>query len=148
LSRTAVEGKRRRRLYLDTSAYLGIVLAEEGAERLSAETEGAELMSSVLLVLEARRSLIRLAREGTLKPAQYKACMDRLEEDIALFALRDLTLDLCTSNLLPAVATPRTLDLAHLRTALWFHTVEHIDRFVTMDASQVQAAKELGLPVA
>jgi len=56
-------------------------------------------------------------------------------------------LELCQSNLLPAVATPRSLDLAHLRTALWFDAAERIDRFVTMDASQEQAAKELGLPV-
>jgi len=134
-------------LYLDTSAYLCVLLAEEGAERLSQETAGAELLSSVLLVLEARRNLIRLAREGTLKAEQYKTCMDRVEEDTALFVLRDLTLDLCASNLLPAVATPRSLDLAHLRTALWFHDAEHIERFVTMDALQAQAAKELGLPV-
>jgi hypothetical protein len=64
-----------------------------------------------------------------------------------LFVLRDLTLDLCTSNVLPAVATPRSLDLAHLRTALWFHADERIDRFVTMDESQGEAARELGLPV-
>jgi hypothetical protein len=61
--------------------------------------------------------------------------------------LRDLTLDLCTSNLVPAVATPRSLDLAHIRTALWFNAAEPIQRFVTTDGAQAQAAKELGLPV-
>jgi hypothetical protein len=73
--------------------------------------------------------------------------MERIEHDMQLFTLRDLTLDLCRSNALPAVNTPRSLDLAHLRTALWFHALEKIDRFVTMDASQEHAAKELGLPV-
>jgi hypothetical protein len=136
-----------RRLYLDTSAYLCILLAEEGADRMSRETGGAEMLSSVLLVLEARRNLIRLAREGTLTGDQYKACMERVEQDTELFVLRDLTLDLCASNLVPAVATPRSLDLAHLRTALWFHAVEPIERFVTTDASQAEAAKELSLPV-
>ena len=136
-----------RRLYLDTSAYLCILLGEEGSEPLSQSTAGVELLSSVLLVLEARRNLIRLARDGTLKPDQYKACMERMEEDTNAFALRDLTLDLCLSNIVPAIATPRSLDLAHLRTALWFHAQQTIDRFVTMDASQEQAAKELGLPV-
>ncbi len=66
---------------------------------------------------------------------------------MALFALRDLTLDLCLSNLMPAVATPRSLDLAHLRTALWFHAIEPIDRLLTTDPAQQAAAKELGLPV-
>ncbi len=137
----------RRRLYLDTSAYLCILLAEEGSKRFSDETAGAELLSSVLLIIEVRRNLIRLAREGTLRPEQYKTCMERLEHDANLFMLRDLTLDLCQSNLLPAIATPRSLDLAHLRTALWFHDQARIDRFVTVDAAQQQAAKELGLPI-
>ncbi len=139
--------QRRRRLYLDTSAYLCILLGEEGAARLSDETADAELLSSVLLVLETRRNLIRLAREGTLRADQYKTCIDRVEQDTELFLLRDLTLELCESYMLPAVATPRSLDLAHLRTALWFHAAEQIERFVTMDAAQEDAARELGLPV-
>lgn len=137
----------RRRLYLDTSAYLCILLAEEGAEHLSEETEGAELLTSTLLLLEARRNLIRLAREGTLKADHYKACMDRVEQDAPVFAMRDLTIDLCAAHPLPAVATPRTLDLVHLRTALWFHSEQRLDRFVTTDAAQLAAAQELGLPV-
>jgi len=138
---------RRRRVYVDTSAYLCILLGEEGSERLSRETEAAELVSSVLLVLEAKRNLIRLAREGTLRANRYKTTINRLEQDVPRFVLRDLTLELCQSITLPAVTTPRTLDLAHLRTALWFHAAQKIDRFVTMDTTQEQAAKELGLPV-
>jgi predicted nucleic acid-binding protein len=137
----------RLRLYVDTSAYLCILLGEEGSERLSRETETAELLSSVLLVLEAKRNLIRLAREGTLRANRYKTTINRLELDVARFVLRDLTLELCQSIMMPAVTTPRTLDLAHLRTALWFHAAQKIDRFVTMDTTQEQAAKELGLPV-
>jgi len=124
-----------------------MLLAEDGAVRLAAETAGAELLSSVLLVLESKRNLVRLARDGALTPAQYKSCLDRVDEDRQLFVLRDLTLDLCESNLVPAVTTPRSLDLAHLRTALWFHADAPILRFVTMDESQQQAAKEFGLPV-
>jgi hypothetical protein len=136
-----------RRLYLDTSAYLCILLAEDGSGQLSSDTAGAVLLSSVLLVLEARRNLIRLAREGVLDATQYETCMARVTGDIDQFLLSDLTLDLCASHVLPAVSTPRSLDLAHLRTALWFHSTEPIARFVTMDASQAQAARELGLPV-
>lgn len=136
-----------RRLYLDTSAYLTILLGEAGSDRLSDLTAGAELLSSVLLMLEARRNLVRLAREGSLKPSQYEACINRTEEDIALFQLRDLTIDLCVAQIMPPLATPRSLDLAHIRTALWFHAVAPIERFVTIDAAQAQAARELGLPV-
>ena len=143
----ATEPPPRLRLYVDTSAYLCILLGEEGSERLSRETAAAELLSSVLLVLEAKRNLIRLAREGTLRTNQYKTVINRLEQDVPRFVLRDLTLELCQSITMPAVATPRTLDLAHLRTALWFHTAQKIDRFVTMDSTQEQAAREIGLPI-
>ena len=144
---SADAGRARRRLYLDTSAYLCILLGEEGSERLAEETDGAELLSSVLLVLETRRTLIRLARDGALKADHYKQCMERLNDDMAAFALRELTFDLCVSNLMPAVSTPRSLDLAHLRTALWFDASDRLHRFVTMDAAQQQSARELGLPV-
>jgi hypothetical protein len=147
VSPEATDRPPRLRLYVDTSAYLCILLGEEGSERLSRETEAAALLSSVLLVLEAKRNLIRLAREGTLRANRYKTTINRLEQDVPRFVLRDLTLELCQSITMPAVTTPRTLDLAHLRTALWFHAVQKIDRFVTMDTTQEQAAKELGLPV-
>lgn len=137
----------RRRIYLDSSAYLCILLGEKGWERLSDETADAECVSSVLLVLETRRNLTRLAREGTLKPAQFQSCVERLESDADSLLLRDLTVDLCASNVFPPVVTPRSLDLAHLRTALWFHASTPLDRFVTLDGSQQQAARELGLPV-
>jgi predicted nucleic acid-binding protein len=141
------QDSKRRRLYFDTSAYLSILLTQEGWEALSKESDGAMVLSSVLLILEARRNLVRLARQGALEPERYKACLERVEQDATLFALRDVTLDLCQSSPLPAVTTPRSLDLAHLRSALWFHAAEAIDRFVTKDTAQEQAAKELGLPV-
>ena len=137
----------KRRLYLDTSAYLSVLLAQDGSEQLSRETIGAQLLSSVLLVLETRRNLVRLARQGMLNAEQYKDAIECLDQDIRLFTLRDVTLDLCQSNPLPAVTTPRSLDLAHIRTALWFHAAEPIDRFVTLDLPQRLAARELGLPV-
>lgn len=48
---------------------------------------------------------------------------------------------------MPVVSTPRSPDLAHLRTALWFHGREALTRFVTLDGPQRQSARELGLPV-
>jgi len=137
---------RLRRLYLDTSAYLCMLLREQGSDILIQETTGAELLSSVLLILEAKRNLVRLTREGVLQPDQYKECLARIEADADFFLLSDLTLDICRSNTMPAVSTPRSLDLVHLRTALSFHSVEPIDRFITNDEPQRQAASELGLP--
>ena len=124
-----------------------MLLREQGSDALVRETTRAELLSSVLLILEARRNLVRLTRDGVLRVDQYKECIARVEADADFFLLSDLTLDICTSRVMPAVATPRSLDLVHLRTALSFHSIEPIDRFVTNDDSQRHAAKELGLPI-
>ena len=136
-----------RRLYLDTSAYLELLLDDAQARPLKAETREAHLLSSVLLVLEARRNLVRLARQQFINATQYGSCVSQVDADIERFDLHDLTLDLCGTGPLPPIATPRSLDLVHLRTALWFHQDSRIDRFVTLDQRQEQAARELGLPV-
>ena len=135
------------RFYVDTSAYLCLLLGEAGWERLAATLDGAQLLSSALLVLESERTLVYLSRMGRLNPDDLQNALDRLGRDLAHFAVRDLTLDLCSSRVLPIVSTPRSLDLAHLRTALWFHQREALTRFVSLDATQNQGARELGLPV-
>ncbi len=136
-----------KRLYVDTSAYLCILLGEAGCERLTGEFAGAQLLSSVLLALEAERTLVHLSRAGRLPPQDLQNALDRLARDLDHFALRDLTLDLCRWRVLPIVSTPRSLDLAHLRTAAWFQQQQALTRFVSLDALQNQAARELGLPV-
>jgi hypothetical protein len=136
-----------RRLYVDTSAYLCVLLGESGHTVLQREMRGAQLLSSVALVLEADRNLVRLSREGLLSPADFQLCISTMERHLEQFMLRDLTFDLCRSRIMPVVSTPRSLDLAHLRTALWFHEAERLTRFVTLDEAQRQAALELGLPV-
>lgn len=138
---------RPRRVYLDTSVYLSFLLDEEAPDAPRDETAGAVLLSSILLVLETRRGLVRLARERKVTVEHYHVAMERLANDLKVFVLRDLSIDLCEAQPLPAVATPRSLDLIHLRTARWFHREEPIDRFLTMDAAQRAAAVELGLPV-
>ena len=135
------------RVYLDTSAYLCVLLGETGHAAIEAEIARAELYSSVLLVLETSRNLIRLSREKVLSSAELQEALARLEKDIESFQLRDLTMDLCVGRTMPVVSTPRSLDLAHLRTALWFHGKRPLTRFVTMDEPQRRAAGELGLPV-
>lgn len=137
---------RRRRVYLDTSAYLSLLLDEPNAADIADVTDGAICLSSVLLVLEARRNVVRFARQGALDAGKYEACLARIAADVQVFELRDLTLDLCAALTMPAVATPRSLDLAHLQTALWFHAEAPLDAFVTMDTALAHAAREVGLP--
>lgn len=137
----------RRRIYLDTSSYMLLLIDEESEVDLRGELVGARVLSSVLLLIEARRNLVRLARERSITAEHYQAAAERVAADCVGFVLRDVTADLCDAHPLPAVATPKPLDLIHLHTALWFHREEPIDRFVTMDDAQRNAARELGLPV-
>jgi hypothetical protein len=135
------------RLYVDTSAYLCVLLGEPDWQEIEAEFREAQLMSSVLLALEAERTLVHLSRSGRLSPGDLQVALDRLVEDLEDFQLRTVTPDLCASRVIPLVTTPRSLDLVHLRTALWFHQQEPLDRFVSLDGAQNHAARELGLPV-
>ena len=135
------------RYYVDTSAYLCVLLGEAGWERIAREMERGHLLSSSLLALEAERTLVQLSRAGRLSPEDLQNAVDRLASDLTQFLLRDLPLDLCRSRVMPIVSTPRSLDLAHLRTALWFHRREPLTCFVPLDAAQAQAARELSLPL-
>jgi hypothetical protein len=135
------------RFYLDTSAYLAILLGEADGSKLAREVGRGQLLSSVLLVLEATRSLVRLSREGLFDAGELHRHLERVAADRRRFVLRDLTLDLCAGLVMPIVTTPRSFDLIHLRTALWFHEREPITRFVSLDEPLAGSAKELGLPV-
>ena len=135
------------RLYVDTSAYLCVLLGEPGWQSIEGELRDAQLMSSVLLALETERTLVHLSRSGRLSATDLQVAFDRLVDDLEAFSLRAVTLDLCASRVIPLVTTPRSLDLVHLRTALWFHQQQPLSRFVSLDVAQNQAARELGLPV-
>jgi hypothetical protein len=66
-----------------------------------------------------------------------------LQKDMEQFQLRDLTLALCAARTMPVLFTPGSLDLAHLRTALWFHEQDRLSRFVSLDEAQTLAAAEI-----
>lgn len=135
------------RVYLDTSAYLALLLGEPGTAAIAERMRSGQACSSVLLVLESMRTLARLGREGLLTPDQLAVALQRLQHDAQRFELRSLTLDLCLDPTLPAASIPRSLDLAHLRSARWFHRQAPLGAFLTLDQAQRQAARELGLPV-
>jgi len=135
------------RFYLDTSAYLAILLGERGHEALVRETTGGHLLSSSLLALEAHRTLVQLGRSGAITAAQLNRALEQFDRDLEQFVLRDLTVDLCRRGSMPTVTTPRSPDLAHLRTALWFHGQEPLTRFVSLDTAQNESARDIGLPV-
>jgi hypothetical protein len=96
------------------------------------ETTGAELLSSVVLVLEAGRNIARLFRERILTPADFLNCLSSLSNDMDSFLLRNLAFDLCGSMTMLAISTFRSLALAHLRTTRWFHQQKKLNRFALL----------------
>lgn len=136
------------RAYVDTSSYLTVLLGEKQAMATRKRLAGHVLCSSTLLLVEAERNLVRLAREHLLTVEQFQRAMDQLKADRELFILRDVTIDLTLTGKFPLVRIPRSLDLIHLRTACWFAAEEEgLHRFETLDDAQAAAAKEMGLPV-
>lgn len=135
------------RVYIDSSAYLAILLNEPRSGDLLEETKRKVLCSSVMLLIESERNIVRLSRQGVLADTEYDRACERLIRDKELFLLRDVTPDLCLSGLFPAVRTPRSIDLIHLRTARWFAEHGGLAKFITTDAVQLKAAEEIGLPV-
>jgi hypothetical protein len=137
-----------KRAYLDTSSYLAVLLGEREAPAVLARLRGLVLCTSTLLLVEAERNLLRLARERIIKTDQFQQCMAQLLKDREAMILRDFTGDLALTGEFPLVCVPRSLDLIHLRTAKWFAAEPPgLRHFETLDEAQASAARELGLPL-
>ncbi|MBI2606867.1 MAG: hypothetical protein HYW49_12400 [Deltaproteobacteria bacterium] len=135
------------RVYVDTSAYLAVLLGERGAAQTLGFLKNKALCSSTLLSIEAERNLIHLVRRRQLSRKLYEEAFHQLRVDTELFVLRDLTPDLCLGRDFPPVRTPRSSDLVHLRTARWFLENGGLLRFTALDDGLLKAAEEFGLPV-
>lgn len=143
--KTDMAKSKKSHIYLDTSAFLAILLGEDQYRSLLKFIGKRKVCSSTLLIIETERNLIRMIREKIIDENSYFAAKDAIAGEIQKMLLKDFTLDLCLNTQFPTVKTPRSLDLAHLRTALWFKKrFENID-FVTLDRHQLDCAKELGL---
>lgn len=138
---------REERVYLDTSAYLAILLGEHGSQAALRALSKRVPCSSSLLLIETERNLVRLSREKILSSSDYRKSMDQVREDREKFLFRDFTVDLCLTGSFPAVKIPRSSDLAHLRTALWFQQNGGLQLFMTFDEAQRDAAVDLGLSI-
>jgi hypothetical protein len=74
--------------YFDTSLYLGLLLGEEEARPALKFIRERTACSSVLLLIEAERNLVRCSREGILSPKDYGKAVDCLRADKETFLFR------------------------------------------------------------
>lgn len=135
------------RIYLDTSAYFEDLCNHPRAKAIRGEISGKIICSGVILFIEAERNLVRLSRQGQLSLSDYETTINRLRSDSHFFEIKSLTIDICLSGIYPTISTPRSGDLVHLRTALWFKENGGLDAFLTLDVAQKRSAKDFGLPV-
>jgi uncharacterized protein len=127
-------------VYLDASALVKAIREEEGVETLRAYLQGAELVSSELVLAEVPRALRRRAAE---RPGfQLRPALDRAAEMLDRLALRPVEDSLLIGAGLLAEPDLRSLDAIHVATALHLYP---IDAFVTYDKRQATVARLAGL---
>jgi len=126
-------------IYLDTSAFLKTVLAEQQSDALGAYLatfSSPRFVSSALLAVEARRSVLRA--EPSSLPRLDLELLDVIQIDMTGVVLE-------TASRLPDPVL-RTLDAIHVATALQIR--EDVEVLVSYDHRMLAAAGAHGLPTA
>ncbi len=122
-------------LYLDSSALVKLIVREPESEALRRHVAASSQVTSVLALVEVRRSVSRRT------PAADERTTAVLARP-ALMPLSNAVVDRA-ARLRPLEV--RTPDAIHLASALVL--AEELEGFVTYDLRQAEAAEALGLPV-
>jgi uncharacterized protein len=127
-----------RALYLDSSAFVRVIVEEPGSIALREHLAGesARFISSALLRTEALRAV---RQQGPEVRAAVRAGLRRVE----LIAIDDRILD-TAGTLEPKIL--RTLDAIHVASAL--AVGDDLVAIVSYDERMIDAARQLGLPTA
>jgi uncharacterized protein len=126
-------------IYLDSAALVKLVRREQSTPELVDwlnERPGVPLVCSALAEVEVARAIRRVAPDALPAVPATLARLYRLEIDATV---RSAASALAEPNL-------RTLDAIHIATALGMGT--ELQAFISYDQRMLQAAEELGLPVA
>lgn len=126
--------------YADASALVKLVRDEVESDVLRTYLEGADLVSSELVLAEVPRAVRRAAAVDSEMPLDL--LLDRAGQVLDAVALA--TLDRALLGGAGALAEPalRALDAIHVATAVDLHP---LDAFVTYDERQAAAARLAGL---
>jgi hypothetical protein len=138
---------KRKKIYLDTSAFLCLLLSEVNHEKIDRVIKNSLLYSSSFMILETERALVHLCRERKISTDDYKVLYDAAQTCIKSMAFYELTVDLCSNQDFPAIKTPRSADLVHLRTAKWLIENADVEGFLTVDRHQLDSAREMRIPL-
>jgi uncharacterized protein len=126
--------------YCDASALVKLVREEPESVALRAFLDGADLVSSELVLAEVQRAIRRAAADDPrLSLEQLLEQAGELLEAIAMLPLEDSILMAAGALEEPVL---RTLDAIHLAAAL---ALSPLDAFVSYDERQSAAARLVGL---
>jgi predicted nucleic acid-binding protein len=124
-------------IYLDTSALLKLVFPEDGSEAMISALDGdVEMVSSELLLVEARRSTARRAPDRLPR-------LDILLGRVELIGMTSALLE--SASRLPDPML-RSLDAIHVATALFVRS--DLDVLLSYDQRLIATATSHGLPAA
>lgn len=129
-------------LYLDASAIVKLVLVERESMAVRATVARARLAASELVVAEVPRALARLRADASAA-ARVRREQKRVLAGLDLVPLTRLLLDSAGRLGPPRL---RTLDAVHVVSAMSLGG--DLEAFVSYDRRQLEAAAEVGLPVA
>lgn len=126
--------------YADASALVKLVREEAESDALRRYLEGANLVSSELVLTEIPRAVRRAAAQDPALPLEL--LLERAGELIDVLALRPLDRALLAAAGALAEPALRALDAIHVASAV---DLDPIEAFVTYDERQAAAARLAGL---
>jgi uncharacterized protein len=126
--------------YADASALVKLVRIEPESSALCAYLEGADLVSSELVLTEVPRALHRAVAQDPALPLDL--LLERAGELVDALALRPLDRGLLKGAGALAEPTLRALDAIHVASAV---DLDPIEAFVTYDVRQAATARLAGL---
>lgn len=135
--------------YVDSSVLLSLALGDANAHRAYALwTADTERVSSLLLDVECTTVLRRVPEERLGRTASGLA-FERLDTALEEVTLKPLDAEVARIvRDTPALAACRSLDAAHLATALYFHAAAEGElELLTFDVRLARAAVAVGLTV-
>ncbi len=127
-------------LYADASALVKLVHEEAESGALRAYLEGADLVSSELVLTEIPRAVRRAVSHDPALPLDL--LLERTGELVDVLALRPLDRALLTGAGALAEPALRALDAVHVASAIDLHPIE---AFVSYDERQAAVARLAGL---
>lgn len=123
-------------IYVDSSAFVKLVIAEPESLALASFVSGRSLIASQLARTETLRSV------GLRRP-EFLPTAIALWNQVTLVSVTDAVLAAASAI---APASVRSLDAIHVATAIELR--DEIEQIVTYDLRMVEAATAHGLPVA